>query len=64
MTDDLFKQKVLTDLAVLKADMHKLVGNGQPGRMTKLEDRVWWITLAVVGLILGSGGPALMALIK
>ncbi len=38
MTD--FEQTVLADLSELKTQMRALVGNGQPGRMTKLEERV------------------------
>lgn len=38
MTD--FEQTVLRDLATLKSQMLTLVGNGQPGRMAKLEERV------------------------
>jgi hypothetical protein len=38
MTD--FEKQVLADLAVLKAEMHSLVGNGQPGRLRELELRV------------------------
>jgi len=35
-----FEQTVLSDLAELKSQMRTLVGNGQPGRMTRLEARV------------------------
>ena len=35
-----FEQTVLSDLAELKAQMRALVGNGQPGRMARLEERV------------------------
>lgn len=35
-----FEEKVLADLAVLKSEMKTLVGNGQPGRLTHLEQRV------------------------
>ncbi|HSA93466.1 MAG TPA: hypothetical protein VLE48_10680 [Terriglobales bacterium] len=38
MTD--FEQRVLADLAVLKEQMRSLVGNGQPGRLRQLEQRV------------------------
>jgi len=35
-----FEQKVLSDLASLKADMRWLVGNGNQGKMQELEERV------------------------
>ncbi len=35
-----FEQKVLADLAELKAHMRWLVGNGAPGRLQELERRV------------------------
>lgn len=35
-----FERQVLADLAELKAQMHDLVGDGQPGRLRRLEDRV------------------------
>jgi hypothetical protein len=35
-----FEEKVLADLATLKAQMSTLLGNGQPGRMRELELRV------------------------
>lgn len=35
-----FEKLVLADLAVLKAEMKALLGNGQPGRLVKLEDKV------------------------
>jgi hypothetical protein len=38
MTD--FEKQVLSDLAELKTQMKLLLGNGQPGRMQQLEDRV------------------------
>ncbi len=38
MTD--FEQKVLEDLSALKAQVHQLIGIGQPGRMQQLEVRV------------------------
>ncbi|MFB3915133.1 MAG: hypothetical protein ACE14M_00265 [Terriglobales bacterium] len=38
MTD--FEQQVLSDLAELKTKMRWLVGNGQPGRVAQLEQRV------------------------
>lgn len=38
MTD--FEQKVLEDLSALKAQVHQLIGVGQPGRLQQLEGRV------------------------
>ncbi len=38
MTD--FEATVLSDLNVLKAQMKELVGNGQPGRLTRIEGRI------------------------
>ena len=35
-----FEQKVLEDLSQLKAQMRWLVGNGHPGKLKELEDRV------------------------
>jgi hypothetical protein len=38
MTD--FEGQVLADLSVLKSQMEQLLGVGQPGRLTHLEERV------------------------
>jgi hypothetical protein len=38
MTD--FERRVLADLATLKSEMKALIGNGQPGRLRHMEDRV------------------------
>ena len=38
MTD--FEAQVLSDLSALKSQMHALLGVGQPGRLTLLEERV------------------------
>ena len=38
MTD--FEAQVLADLSVLKSQMKQLMGIGQPGRLTQLEERV------------------------
>ncbi len=35
-----FEMQVLSDLAELKTQMRSLVGNGSPGRMQQLEERV------------------------
>jgi hypothetical protein len=36
-----FEAQVLADLCVLKSQMKEVVGNGQPGRLAQLEDRVF-----------------------
>lgn len=35
-----FEGQVLADLSVLKNQMNQLLGIGQPGRLTRLEERV------------------------
>jgi hypothetical protein len=35
-----FEKQVLADLATLKTEMKLLLGNGQPGRVARLESRV------------------------
>ncbi|MFB3815892.1 MAG: hypothetical protein ACE14L_17450 [Terriglobales bacterium] len=35
-----FEKQVLSDLAELKTQMRALLGNGSPGRMRQLEERV------------------------
>ena len=35
-----FEGQVLADLSVLKSQMEQLIGIGQPGRLTQLEERV------------------------
>ena len=35
-----FEEQVLSDLAALKSEMKALLGNGQPGRLRQLEERV------------------------
>ena len=35
-----FEGQVLADLSVLKSQMRQLIGIGQPGRLTQLEERV------------------------
>lgn len=35
-----YEKRVLEDLCVLKAQMHQLMGIGQPGRLHQLEQRV------------------------
>jgi hypothetical protein len=35
-----FEGQVMADLSVLKAQMEQLLGVGQPGRLTHLEERV------------------------
>ena len=38
MTD--FEKTVLADLATLKSEMKQLLGNGQPGRLRQVEQRL------------------------
>lgn len=46
-------------LALLERDMVSILGNGQPGRLAKIESKIdeikWWI---IVSVLLGSGGAA------
>jgi len=35
-----FEEQVLSDLAALKSEMKALLGNGQPGRLRQVEQRV------------------------
>ena len=35
-----FEKTVLSDLSILKTEMKLLLGNGQPGRVARLEQRV------------------------
>lgn len=52
-----FQLHVIESLARLETNMTTLVGNGQPGRVTKLEDRVdslrrwrWLITGGIIAI--------------
>lgn len=36
-----FEGQVLADLCVLKSQMKEIVGNGQPGRLAHLEERLF-----------------------
>ena len=56
MTD--FEQRVLSDLAELKSQMRALLGIGQPGRLSELENEVarhdrWIQRASGVGTIVG-----------
>lgn len=35
-----FEEKVLSDLAELKANMRWIIGNGKPGKIQEIEERV------------------------
>ena len=35
-----FEAQVLADLSVLKSQMRQIMGIGEPGRLTQLEDRI------------------------
>lgn len=59
VNDDVqFKMYVCERLGELTTDMKSLVGNGQPGRVQKLEKRVdrleWWAALAIGAGVFGS----------
>jgi hypothetical protein len=48
-------------VAALETDNHTIMGNGQPGRMTKVEDglravwqRIWWAMGAVAAIVCGA----------
>lgn len=64
MTDEDFKQHIIAALARLETSMHDIVGNGQPGRLQKLEANVTYIFIALG--ILGALvlGPSALALLK
>jgi uncharacterized metal-binding protein len=58
-----FEREVIASLATLKTQITSVVGNGQPGRLTKLEERVsflervHWKTVgasSTVGAIVGA----------
>jgi hypothetical protein len=36
-----FEGQVLADLSVLKSQMKEILGNGQPGRLSQLEGRIF-----------------------
>ncbi len=58
-----FEGKVLADLSVLKSQMHQLMGIGQPGRLTQLEERVERHERSVQrmkGLVTATGGVLTM----
>lgn len=58
-----FERHVYEALAELRTDMKSLVGNGQPGRVGKLESRMLKITIAVVILLLAVFGPSVISAI-
>lgn len=56
--DEQFRMYVMETLGELKTDMKGIVGNGQPGRLSKLEAKVakheWYLAVAIgAALILG-----------
>ena len=54
-----FEGQVLADLSVLKNQMNPVMGIGQPGRLTHLEERVErheWSVQRVKGLMGAAGG--------
>ena len=46
-------------LSLLERNMVSILGNGQPGRLSKIEGKIdeikWWI---IISVLLGSGGAA------
>ncbi len=59
-----FEGQVLADLSVLKSQMDQLMGIGQPGRLTQLEERVERHEHSVQrmkGLFTATGGLLTMA---
>ena len=56
-----FERHVVTELAELKTDMKSLVGNGQPGRVGKLESRMLKLIIAVAVLLIWVFGPTVIS---
>jgi hypothetical protein len=58
-----FEGRVLADLSVLKSQMKDLIGIGQPGRISQLEERVGEHERSVQRMkgLLGAGGAVLAA---
>jgi hypothetical protein len=56
-----FEGQVIADLCVLKSQMEHLLGIGQPGRLTQLEDRVDQHERSVQRMkgLLGAGGAVM-----
>ena len=56
-----FEGQVLADLSVLKSQMQQLMGIGQPGRITELEERVERHERTVQRMkgLVGAGGTVL-----
>lgn len=56
--DEQFRLYVMEVLGELQAGMKSLVGNGQPGRVSKLEAKVdrleWYLALAIGGGVASS----------
>ena len=53
-----FEKAVLADLAELKAHMHWLIGNGNPGRLQELEARVEQHEMIIqrsIGIVIAAG---------
>jgi hypothetical protein len=56
-----FEGQILADLSVLKSQMKQLMGIGQPGRLSQLEDRVEQHERSVQRIkgLIGAGGALL-----
>lgn len=59
-----FERHVVDSLARLETQMLSLVGNGQPGRIGILEQKVLRITVIGIAVIVLVLGPAALALLK
>jgi hypothetical protein len=56
--------KIITSLSSLETNMESLVGNGQPGRIAQIENKLFWVIVYGVGLTVLILGPAAFALLK
>jgi len=55
-----FETHTVRELAELKTDMKALVGNGQPGRVTVLEKRLFKLIIAVAVIAALAFGPTIL----
>ena len=60
---DNFEAHVIEVLAELQADMKSLVGNGQPGRITKIETNVFRMAILLAVVTALTLGPGLIGLL-
>lgn len=64
MNREEFEQHVIDALARLETNMHDLVGNGQPGRIDKLESNMLKVMIGLAILAALALGPQAIALFK